>query len=230
MQTINIQQVMELLKEGAEKFCIYCDTQYWATQLLESAAQLKYKWIGGNNIGQTLWETYQENTCYLFNTKQQTVGYTDVNYAKKEHYIIYHLTDKSQNYKELIEHLNERLNQTFEMVEQDQSIVLTKEGITIFPESEQIQIDCGANVELVSKIQMALKSFKTPLYYILIDVADETNNNLPYLTKVDNRFEIVKPTSIAERPLKDLLFTEEEFNEIRGNNPLMVYSLILLDY
>lgn len=243
-QNIQLSQIEELLQQSTEEVCVHCDKEYKAMQLVEFVGKLGYEWLGGENLNERFWMQNKENTCYFFHPIKKYITYADLDYAKLNYYpIIYSLVEENSNlpnenqdYSDLVEHLNNFLSehypeQNFEIVQKQNQVVISGDtNLVINPDTEQISIGLDTNLELVNKIQTVLRHFKTPLYYVMVDIVDEYATNLPYLAKTKNGFEIVKQTVLSEYSLKDLLFTDAEYNELRANNPALTYNLLTVEY
>ena len=100
----------------------HCDTPEKATEFINKAHELGYKWSCANK-NTTFYECYRENICYTLNKKETKIGYSGIDYFKSNNYTIIEYELDTVNNKKLtpVEYLMEYLdveeNEKFNILE-----------------------------------------------------------------------------------------------------------------
>lgn len=195
----NLNQAIELIRNQSNKveLCFHCENGLLAEQLIKAARELGFWWVEDPESDATFWKVNKQETCYYFYDEE--LSYSSREYARKHNYDIIELVDSNDPDSNSKPLVQAALAENYP----DKAFVIEQRDTEI------------AIIET------------TPLYHIQIDVFNLSVDKCPYLVKSNKGFDIVKKWQLDSYPDANTQFTQDEYNHIKTNNPVLKNNLLL---
>lgn len=233
MNTVNFKTWLE---NRTTEVCVSCPNQSQVNELMQTALDLGFEWLDEDaiNLGY-YWNDYEEETCYFFSPDVKRIEFCDVGYARANGYVIYTMDDFNIPISKQTQLIN-KLKQEYPKLSYKQ----TKNTVEI-SQNDDVLIVLNTNdktitnsVSINQNLLRTVTNIFAEMYvdgcYIKLIITDTYEQEYPYLVKTEEGVALTPPDLIDDYTLQDIIFTKNEFENIKSKNKMFADSLVLIEH